>query len=101
MSPKFRDASQSQRLTEPRSVLVDSITAHALLNLADSVKDEERRFRAILRADEVVLKMDAILAELPSEDAQRPFIEKARFELAARLDQTINAAPCAESAGFL
>ena len=85
------DASGKGRWTAEESVLVDSITAHALLNLADSAKDEERRFRAILKAEEVVVSMDAILAHLPPRDEHRQAIEKARFELASRLDQAMNA----------
>ena len=89
---KNLNASRNGKPTASEFVLVDSITAHALLNLADSAKDEERRFRAILKAEEVVLSMDAILADMPSRDERRQSIEKARFELVERLDRAMNAA---------
>ena len=68
-------------------LLFDSSIAHALLNLAESANNEERRFRAILKAEEVIASMNAILAKLALGDEQRTLIEQARNQLQARLDR--------------
>ena len=69
-------------------LLFDSSIAHALLNLAEAANNEERRFRAILKAEEVIASMNAILAKLALGDEQRTLIEQARNDLQARLDRT-------------
>ena len=69
-------------------LLFDSAIACALLNLAESANNEERRFRAILKAEEVIASMNAILTKLAFGDDQRALIEQARNELQARLDRT-------------
>jgi hypothetical protein len=73
-------------------LLFDSSIAHALLNLAESANNEERRFRAILKAEEVIASMNAILAKLALGDEQRALIQQSRDALQARLDQATGTA---------
>jgi len=73
-------------------LLFDSSTAHALLNLAESAQNEENRFRAILKAEEVIGSMNGTIAQLSATDETRRLIENARNELQMRLERAVEKA---------
>ena len=72
-------------------LLVDAKLALALLDLGESTNIEERRFCAILKAEEVVGMMNQALLKLSGE--HDGCIEKARDELQNRLDRALAANP--------
>ena len=75
------------RLSGDAFLLVDAELACALLALVESTNIEEHRFRAILKADQVVKTINQYLPTSRLEHTKRATIEKARDDLQVRLER--------------
>jgi hypothetical protein len=71
-------------------LLIDARLAHALLDLDEFTNNEERRFRALLKADEVVNTMNRSLASPSLERERRGQVERERDALLLRLERAVD-----------
>ena len=71
-------------------LLIDARLAHALLDLDEFTHNEERRFCALLKADEVVKTMNRLLANLSLESERRGQVERERDALLLRLERAVD-----------